>query len=217
MGKCRRQSRLGLRGGTSNPESVIFENMKKCYVGQQQNITVASFESSSVKLDLKSQTWANPEIIHFNWRQRPLKIKFELYAFYLLVKHCKWTLRVFSSNRYKASWKSWMVEVKIFFVSRLNLRLDAMIINFHFDCLRVHCYESTLSAGIDVQLKLFLNWALLMSGRCFKRVWKVALFLGKYSRWLCWGQNWHATKMVQPQRQEFDSSSCFRCFKTRTI
>ena len=109
-----------------NPESVIFENMKKCYVGQQQNITVASFESSSVKLDLKSQTWANPEIIHFNWRQWPLKIKFELYAFDLLVKHCKWTLWVFSSNRYKASWKSWMVQIKMLFVSRLNLRLDTV-------------------------------------------------------------------------------------------
>ena len=34
-----------------------------------------------------------------------------------------------------------------------------------------------------------------MSGRCFKRVWKVALFLGKCSRWLCWGQNWHATNV----------------------
>ena len=101
-------------------------------MGHQQNITVASFESSSVKLDLKSQTWANPEIIHFNWRQWPLKIKFELYAFDLTSQ----TLQVNFMSLFikKASWKSWMVKIKIFFVSQLNLRLDTIIINFYFDC-----------------------------------------------------------------------------------
>ena len=123
-----------------NPKSEKFENMQRCYVGHQQNITVASFESSSVKLDLKSQTWANPEIIHFNWRQWPLKIKFELYAFDLTSQ----TLQVNFMSLFikKASWKSWMVKIKIFFVSQLNLRLDTIIINFYFDCPREHCYET---------------------------------------------------------------------------
>ena len=82
------------------------------------------------KLDLKSQTWANPEIIHFNWRQWPLKIKFELYAFDLTSQ----TLQVNFMSLFikKASWKSWMVEIKIFFVSQLNLRLDTKTSNFHF-------------------------------------------------------------------------------------
>ena len=147
-----------------NPKSEKFENMQRCYVGHQQNITVASFESSSVKLDLKSQTWANPEIIHFNWRQWPLKIKFELYAFDLTSQ----TLQVNFMSLFikKASWKSWMVEIKIFFVSQLNLRLDTKIINFHFalECIAMKLYKKRISAGIDVQLKLFWSWLLYKPG-----------------------------------------------------
>ena len=94
----------------------------------------------------------------------PLKIKFELYAFDLTSQ----TLQVNFMGLFikKASWKSWMVEIKIFFVSQLNLRLDTKIINFHFalECIAMKLYKKRISTGIDVQLKLFWSWLLYKPG-----------------------------------------------------